>query len=160
MTTALAGLLVIGSWVLLRKLGPGPAGTLCLWPAVGLLAVQRQYAFPWLETGLGSLGALWLAAAYVWVPSKRPWLRWLVFLAISCPSYALLAGAYLVLARMALSLGTGFSGVAFPVTITVTDFPELVARSIEQGKGFRSAFDGAGFPTIETLGHLVARDDL
>ena len=98
MTTVLAGLLVPGSWVLLRKLGPGPAGTLCLWPAVSLLAVQRQYAFPWLETGLGLLGALWLAAAYAWVPAKRPWLRWLVFLGISWPSYALLAGAYLAFA--------------------------------------------------------------
>jgi hypothetical protein len=45
-TTALAGLLALGSWLLLGKLRPGPAGTLCLWPVVGLLAIQRQYAFP------------------------------------------------------------------------------------------------------------------
>ena len=97
-TTALAGLLALGSWLLLGKLKPGPAGTLCLWPAVGLLAVQQQYAFPWLETGLGLLGAVWLAVAYAWVPVKRPWLRWLVFLGMSWPTYAVLAGAYLVFA--------------------------------------------------------------
>lgn len=97
-TTALAGLLALGSWLLLGKLRPGPAGTLCLWPVVGLLAIQRQYAFPWLETGLGLLGALWLAVAYAWVPLRRPWLRWLVFLGMSWPTYAVLAGAYLVFA--------------------------------------------------------------
>jgi hypothetical protein len=37
---------------------------------------------------------------------------------------------------MALGLGTGFSGVAFPVTITVSDFRELVARFIEEREGF------------------------
>ena len=97
-TTALAGLLALGSWLLLRKIGPGSAGTLCLWPVVGLLAIQRQYAFPWLETGLGLLGALWLAVLYAWVPLRRPWLRWLVFLGMSWPTYAVLAGAYLVFA--------------------------------------------------------------
>ena len=97
-TTTLAGLLALGSWLLLGKLRPGPTGTLCLWPVVGLLAVQRQYAFPWLETGLGLLGALWLAVAYAWVPLRRPWLRWLVFLGMSWPTYAVLAGAYLVFA--------------------------------------------------------------
>ena len=39
-TTALAGLLALGSWLLLGKLKPGPAGTLCLWPALGLLAIH------------------------------------------------------------------------------------------------------------------------
>ena len=97
-TTALAGLLALGSWLLLGKLKPGPVGTLCLWPVVGLLAIQRQYAFPWLETGLGLLGALWLAVAYAWMPLRRPWLRWLVFLGMSWPTYAVLAGAYLVFA--------------------------------------------------------------
>ena len=97
-TTALAGLLTFGSWLLLRKLGPGFVGTLCLWPALGLLVVQRQYEFPWLETALGLLGALWGAVVYVSVPSKRPWLRWLVFGVMSWPAYSLLAGAYLVFA--------------------------------------------------------------
>src|ERR1035438_9394714 len=50
--TALAGLLALGSWLLLRRIGPGSAGTLCLWPAVALLAIQRQYDFQTLETSL------------------------------------------------------------------------------------------------------------
>jgi hypothetical protein len=97
-TTALAGLLAAGSWLLLRKIGPGSAGTLCLWPAVGLLAIQRQYDFQWLEAGLGLLAALWLTVVYAWVPLKNPWLRGLLFLAISLPAYAVIAGAYLVFA--------------------------------------------------------------
>ena len=97
-TSALAGFLALGSWLLLRKIGPDAAGVLCLWPSLGVLAIQRQYEFPWLETGLGLLGALWLAVAYAWVPLRRPWLRWLVFLGMSWPTYAILAGAYLVFA--------------------------------------------------------------
>lgn len=97
-TSALAGFLALGSWLLLRKIGPDAAGVLCLWPSLGVLAIQRQYEFPWLETGLGLLGALWLAVAYAWVPLRRPWLRWLVFLGMSWPTYAVLAGAYLVFA--------------------------------------------------------------
>src|ERR1035437_3175426 len=62
--------------------------------------------------------------------------------------------------RMALSLGTGFSGVALPVTIAVEDFVILVARFIEQGEGFGSAFDSAGFSAVRALRHLVASDDL
>ncbi len=98
MTTALAGFLALGSWLLLRKIGPGAAGALCLWPSLGVLAIQRQYEFPWLETGLGLSGAVWLAVAYAWIPSRKPWLRLLFFLGISWPAYAVLAGAYLVFA--------------------------------------------------------------
>ena len=97
-TSTLAGFLALGSWLLLRKIGPGAAGVLCLWPSLGVLAIQRQYEFPWLETGLGLTGAVWLAVAYVGMPSKKPWLRLLVFLGISLPAYAVLAGAYLVFA--------------------------------------------------------------
>jgi hypothetical protein len=61
---------------------------------------------------------------------------------------------------MALSLGTGFSGVALPVTIAVEDFVILVAKFIEQGEGFGSALDGAGFSAVRALRHLVASDDL
>ena len=61
---------------------------------------------------------------------------------------------------MALRLGKGFSGVAFPTAVTVSHFPKLIVRFIEQGKGLRSAFDRAGFPAIDALGHPVARDDL
>jgi hypothetical protein len=97
-TTALAGLFVLGAWLLLRKIGPGPVRTLCLWPALGLLLSQRQYAFPWLEVSLALLGALWLAVGYVWLPLRNPWLRWVVFVLISLPGYAVLAGAYLAFA--------------------------------------------------------------
>ena len=97
-TTALAGLFVLGAWLLLRKIGTGPVRTLCLWPALGLLLIQRQYAFPWLEVGLAMLGALWLAVGYVWLPFKNPWLRWVAFVLISLPGYAFLAGAYLAFA--------------------------------------------------------------
>jgi hypothetical protein len=97
-TTALAGFLALGSWLLLRKIGPGAAGVLYLWPALGLFAIQRQYEFPWLETGLGLTGAVWFAVAYEAMPFKKPWLRLLIFLGISLPAYAVLAGAYLVFA--------------------------------------------------------------
>ncbi|HLP75873.1 MAG TPA: DUF6057 family protein, partial [Candidatus Paceibacterota bacterium] len=97
-TTALAGFLALGSRLLLRKIASGAAGVLCLWPALGLLAIQRQYEFPWLETGLGLTGAVWLAVAYVAIPFRNPWLRLLVFLGISWPAYAVFAGAYLVFA--------------------------------------------------------------
>jgi hypothetical protein len=65
-----------------------------------------------------------------------------------------------VLTRMALSLGTGFSGVIFPIPVTVSDILKLLARFIEQRKGFRSAFDGARFHALGAVGHLVARNDL
>ena len=61
---------------------------------------------------------------------------------------------------MALSLGTGFSGVIFPIPVTVSDFLKLIARSIEQRKGFRSAFDGARFHSVGSVGHLVTSHGL
>jgi hypothetical protein len=97
-TTVLAGCLTLGSWLLLRRIGPGAAGVLCLWPSLGLLAIQRQYEFPWLEAGIGLTGAVWLAVAYAWMPSRKPWLRLLVFLGLSWSAYALLAGACLFFA--------------------------------------------------------------
>ena len=65
-----------------------------------------------------------------------------------------------ILTRMALSLGIGFSGVSFPIAIAVGNFPKLTAGFIEQGKGFRSAFNGARFHAIGAVGHLVASDNL
>jgi hypothetical protein len=45
---------------------------------------------------------------------------------------------------MALSLGIGFSGVTFPIPIAMGNVLKLIARFIEQGKGFRATFNGAG----------------
>jgi len=61
---------------------------------------------------------------------------------------------------MALRLGTGFSGVTFPIAVAVGDFLKLIAGFIEQGKGLGAAFDGAGFAATGTVWHLVASDDL
>src|SRR5437660_706510 len=60
---------------------------------------------------------------------------------------------------MALGLGTGFSGVVFPIAVAVSDFLKLIARFIEQGKGFGSTFDSAGFRAAGAVRHLVASDD-
>src|SRR6266478_118111 len=65
-----------------------------------------------------------------------------------------------VLTRMALSLGIGLSGVAFPIPIAMDDFVELMARLIEQRKGLRSTFNSARFPAAKAIRHLIASDGL
>jgi Family of unknown function (DUF6057) len=117
-TTALAGLFVLGAWLLLQKIGRGPVRTLCLWPALGLLLGQRQYSFPWLDVSLALLGALWLAVGYVWLPLKNPSLRWVVFMVISLPGYAVLAGAYLAFA-LYCGLVEALAGRRYRLTLAV-----------------------------------------
>ena len=97
-TTAIAGMLVLGTGLILGKIGRGPVGSLCLWPALGLLLIQRQYSFARLDVSLALLCAVWLAVGYEWLPVKNPWLRWLALALLAVPGYAVLAGAYLVFA--------------------------------------------------------------
>lgn len=97
-TTGIAGLFAFGTWLLLARIGRGPVRSLCLWPTLGLLLIERQYSFARLEVTLALLGAVWLAAGYVWLPMKNVWQRWLAFVLLAAPAYALLAGASLAFA--------------------------------------------------------------
>src|ERR1035441_8993444 len=68
--------------------------------------------------------------------------------------------AELGLARMALSLDIGFSGVILPIAIAMSNFLKLVARSIEQGKCLGAALDRTGFDAVRAIRHLVSGDGL
>src|SRR5713226_8083986 len=63
------------------------------------------------------------------------------------------------LTGMALSLGIGFPGVIFPITIAMRDFLKLLAGLIEPGEGFWTAFDGSRLAAARTVRHLIASDD-
>src|SRR6266480_725415 len=60
---------------------------------------------------------------------------------------------------MALSLAARFSGVVFPITVTMGNFFELLTRAIEELVGLGPAFDGARVATAWTVGHLILSED-
>ena len=70
------------------------------------------------------------------------------------------SGKYFVLTGMALSLGIRFSGITLPVAVAMTDFPELVAGSVQKGEGFWTALDCTGLDSIRAVGNLITRDNL
>ena len=61
---------------------------------------------------------------------------------------------------MALSLGTRFSGVILPISIAVSNFLELAARSIKEREGLGSALNSTRFSAVRALRDLIAGDDL
>ncbi len=95
--TAVAGLLSLTAWLLVRAVTGRPPRFLHFVPPVLVLVCCGRYAH--LLTGcMAVLSATAAACLYVWLPVGVPSLRFAVFLVLSCVLYYVAGGAYLLYA--------------------------------------------------------------